>query len=176
MHFMYRCGDRHVAFELERRDDGGFRVVLDGRAREVEAELLAGSTLHLNIDGQGRSIRLVRHGAGYQVAVDGAVFTVMPDAGVAEDAETHVLATPAVVAPMPGTVLKVLVRKGQTVDTGDTLLILEAMKMETRIDSEAPAVVQRVLVSEGQTVDAGAVLVELSGVNSSPVKPVTSNQ
>lgn len=161
-HFAYRCGDRRVAFELERRGAKQFRVLLEGRSREIKAELCAPFTLQLIVDGRALAVHLVRRGVGYQVAVDGAVFTVVPETAVAEDGATHVLATPAIVAPMPGKVLRVLVREGQKVDTGDTLLILEAMKMETRIDSEAPALVRRVLVSEGQTVDAGAPLVELS--------------
>ena len=162
MHFTYRCGHRRVAFDLERHDDRRFRAVLNGKASEIEATLLAGSMLHVVIDGRARTIHLLRQGPTYHVAIDGVVYLINPDALIATDAETHVLATPKIVAPMPGKILKVLVREGQVVDTGDTLLILEAMKMETRIDSEAPAVVSRVLVQEGQTVDAGNVLIELA--------------
>ena len=71
------------------------------------------------------------------------------------------LASPQIVAPMPGKVLQVLVRAGQQVAAGDGLLILEAMKMEHRMTAEAPATVRAVHVADGQMVDAGTVLVEL---------------
>jgi len=64
-------------------------------------------------------------------------------------------------APMPATVLKVLVAPGTAVQKGDTLLILEAMKMELPVRSSGDAVVRAVLCREGEMVAAGAVLVEL---------------
>ena len=64
-------------------------------------------------------------------------------------------------APMPGTVIRVLVEPGQQVAPRETLLVLEAMKMETPIVSPYGAVVQTVHVREGEQVTGGALLVEL---------------
>ena len=64
-------------------------------------------------------------------------------------------------APMPGTVLKVLVEAGDEVRARQPLLLLEAMKMETPVVAPYDAVVRAVNVSEGDGVVAGAVLVEL---------------
>jgi 3-methylcrotonyl-CoA carboxylase alpha subunit len=63
---------------------------------------------------------------------------------------------------MPGKVLKVLVAEGQTVEQGDPLIVLEAMKMETTLYAESAAVVAKICVVAGQMVDHGARLVELS--------------
>jgi 3-methylcrotonyl-CoA carboxylase alpha subunit len=65
-------------------------------------------------------------------------------------------------APMPATVLKVLTEPGATVRKGDTLLILEAMKMELPVRCDADGVVQAVNCREGELVQPGAVLVELA--------------
>lgn len=62
---------------------------------------------------------------------------------------------------MPGRVLKVLVEKGQTVKAKQTLLILEAMKMENEIRAEADAVVASIEVSPGQSLESGALLVRM---------------
>jgi acetyl/propionyl-CoA carboxylase alpha subunit len=67
----------------------------------------------------------------------------------------------ALTAPMPGTVIRLLVEPGQRVEPRETLLVLEAMKMETPIVSPYEAVVKAVRVSEGEQVAGGAVLVEL---------------
>lgn len=64
-------------------------------------------------------------------------------------------------APMPGLVLEIHVSNGQSVNEGDKLLILSAMKMENSIMIHANAVIKRVLVAAGDAVDKGQVLVEL---------------
>ena len=72
------------------------------------------------------------------------------------------LTTTAVVAPMPGTVLAVRVERGQLVAARDTLVVLEAMKMENAVTAPSDSRVERVLVKPGQPVQRGDVLVELS--------------
>jgi acetyl/propionyl-CoA carboxylase alpha subunit len=67
----------------------------------------------------------------------------------------------ALTAPMPGTVIRVLVEPGQPVAQREPLLVLEAMKMETPLVSPYEAVVKAVHVGEGDQVAAGALLVEL---------------
>ena len=62
---------------------------------------------------------------------------------------------------MPGTVIKVLAAPGDRVGPRQTLLVLEAMKMETPLVSPYEAVVRAVHVAEGDQVTGGAVLVEL---------------
>lgn len=61
-------------------------------------------------------------------------------------------------APMPGLVLKVLVQEGDTVQKGDSLLILEAMKMENVLKATSNAVIKKVNIATKQTVEKGAVL------------------
>ncbi len=62
-------------------------------------------------------------------------------------------------APMPGLVLRVEVEAGRPVEAGDTLLVLEAMKMENAIKAPVAAVVSGIDVAQGQAVDKGALLV-----------------
>ncbi len=80
-----------------------------------------------------------------------------PKAAVAADAVTG----PAVVAPMPGRILQVLVKPGDTVKKDQDVVVLEAMKMENSIASDYAGVVKRILVAEGDAVAAEAPLVEL---------------
>ncbi len=62
---------------------------------------------------------------------------------------------------MPGKVVKILVNEGDEVKKGDTLLILEAMKMENEIKSGTDGVVKSVQVQEGQVLDAGVLMMEV---------------
>jgi len=64
-------------------------------------------------------------------------------------------------AQMPGQVLDVLVGEGDAVERGQTLMILEAMKMEIRVTAPGDGSVKRLLVSKGDVVERGQVLLEL---------------
>jgi propionyl-CoA carboxylase alpha chain len=64
---------------------------------------------------------------------------------------------------MPGTVVRVSVEPGATVQAGAELLVLEAMKMEHRVVAAAGGTVTEVLVQAGQQVEAGAVLAVVEG-------------
>jgi acetyl/propionyl-CoA carboxylase alpha subunit len=66
-----------------------------------------------------------------------------------------------ITAPMPGTVIRVLVEAGQEVAARDTLVVVEAMKMEMPLPAPRAGIVRAVHVAEGDTVGRGAVLVEL---------------
>ena len=62
-------------------------------------------------------------------------------------------------APMPGTIINVLVTEGQKVSEGDVLLILEAMKMENEIASPIDGVIEKINVTKGQSVETGENLI-----------------
>ena len=64
-------------------------------------------------------------------------------------------------APMPGTILEILVKQGQRVREGQTLLVMEAMKMEHRIQAPRAGEVTRLHYSVGDRVDMGTTLVEI---------------
>ena len=68
-------------------------------------------------------------------------------------------ASGTVSAPMQGTIVKVLVSAGDTVEAGQALLVLEAMKMENHINAETSGTIAEIRVSEGETVGTGDVLV-----------------
>ena len=84
-----------------------------------------------------------------------------PKAAPAPAAPAAPAAGEPVESPMPGTVLDVKVKPGDSVKAGDTLLVLEAMKMENAIVAPKDAKVVAVPVTKGQTVESGTVLVTL---------------
>src|SRR5258706_2570203 len=65
----------------------------------------------------------------------------------------------AVVSPMPGKVVKVLVKEGDQVEIGAPMVVVEAMKMENELSAPRAGVVQKVHVKPGDAVDGGALLV-----------------
>ncbi|MDH6364602.1 biotin carboxyl carrier protein [Enterococcus sp. PF1-24] len=107
----------------------------------------------------------------YEVEVNGQVYQVkLKEVAQGEGvASTPTIATPTnnsvetagqkVNAPMAGTILAVKVSLGQTVKKGDTLVILEAMKMENEVVAPADGVVQQIVVVANQGVESNELLV-----------------
>jgi oxaloacetate decarboxylase alpha subunit len=114
----------------------------------------------------------------YQVTVDGRAYNVtvapggevsqvQPAAAATPAAPAPVAAAPAgalidVPAPLAGNIFKVNVAAGQAVKSGDVIMILEAMKMETEVRSPDSGTVQEVFVKEGDAVQVGDLLLTLS--------------
>ncbi len=154
-----RHKQQHLAIDLH-PEGGRYRVVVAGAEHIVEASYTGEATLMLAIDGQQYRVDLTRNGRERLVAIRGETYTFTPDTA----ATAHSMATvaaPEIVAPMPGKVLQVLVQPGDHVEAGNGLLILEAMKMESRLVAEAAATVADVRIAEGSMVDGGQVLVVL---------------
>ncbi|MER3466311.1 MAG: 3-methylcrotonyl-CoA carboxylase, partial [Armatimonadota bacterium] len=118
----------------------------DGR---VEAPL--GASNPRTIEGVSVARDRERVWAAFEGAV--GVFHLPDIAGSEEASEAR--------APMTGRVVSLPVRVGDKVNEGDTLAVLEAMKMEYRLEAEAPGVVEQVGAKEGDLVDLGHVLVRL---------------
>jgi biotin carboxyl carrier protein len=70
-------------------------------------------------------------------------------------------------SPMPGRVLQILTNEGDKVSAGQKLLIIEAMKMENEIISEADGVIKKIHVTTGQNLEPDQLLVEIEGISGS---------
>jgi biotin carboxyl carrier protein len=84
-----------------------------------------------------------------------------PDVDASAHAHAQTEAASSLVAPMPGTVIKVNVAVGDRVRAREPLVVLEAMKMETPLVAPYDATVKAVHVAEGDRIAGGALLVEL---------------
>ena len=123
---------------------------------DVEMIHVASDVVDLAVDGVRRTFRIGRGGGSTQVhsSLGATTFVELP-----RFAEPEVLSVPgSLVAPMPGTVVRVDVRPGDDVQLGAPVVVLEAMKMQHTVVAPAAGTVTGVGVAAGQTVDAGAVL------------------
>ena len=118
----------------------------------------------INIDDNGRQKTVYVAGSSGDVWAfhDGHVYRQRAQPGPPEGAGPAKAGHYELNSPMPATVIKILVEPGQTVCQGDTLIVVEAMKMELPIRAPQDGVVSRVACKEGDLVSADAVLVELA--------------
>ena len=123
----------------------------------------AGPGLYVVDDGRQRwHVAVADAGDVRWVSVDGQVAIVELEAGGIGRPRKKTAAAAAMMAPMPATVVKVLVKSGQPVREGETVLVLEAMKMELPIRAPRDGIVTAVHCEQGELVQPGVALVDLT--------------
>jgi 3-methylcrotonyl-CoA carboxylase alpha subunit len=140
--------------------DGSYEVRVGDQVLLVSARLAARGRLDLEVAGRRLSAHVARSGQRLYVDLAGDSWTLQPP----EPRRGRSEGRPdggSLTATMPGRVLDVLVTEGDSVQKGDTLVLLEAMKMELRVQAPSDGQVSRVLCTAGQVVERGHLLVEL---------------
>lgn len=111
-----------------------------------------------------KNLRITVNGTAYDVQVEelGGSSAAAAAAPAPAAAPAGTQGSVVVKAPMPGTVVNVVVSAGQAVKAGDDLVFIEAMKMETPVKAPQDGTVATVDVAKGESVDSGKVLVTLN--------------
>lgn len=148
-----------------------YSYTINGAAYEVKIESIKGSTAKVNVNGLAFDVEIhgnlsegdlpnVEAGAAPAAAtVPAAAASVAPAAAPA--AKGAAGAGTPVKAPLPGVITKVLVAAGQSVKKGDTVVVLEAMKMENNITAECDGAVTGICCAAGDSVMEGDTLVTI---------------
>lgn len=136
-----------------------FVAMIDGKTVNVQILRSANGRLDLLVDGQRVTAHVSSDMAKRWVTVNGQTLMLTKTSG-AKQGVRHEHAG-GLIAPMPGQIRSVSVSVGETVKKGQTLLTMEAMKMEIRIQALKDGVVKSVSVTQGQTVEREQILVEV---------------
>jgi biotin carboxyl carrier protein len=128
------------------------RITLEGKAYEVTVELLEDT-------GSATAAHHAHHTPTPRVQSASASVSITPPPVAA----TVVEGCTTVVCPMAGLVFKCLVKPGDLVTVNQTVIVLDAMKMETPVVAPVSGTVRAVLVKEGDAVDEGHCLLQIEG-------------
>ena len=146
-----------VAYQLCKT---GLEAEVDGLAA-VGVRLYSVQPAQVDIEVAGVRQQIDVHRVGDVLYVDGAVGSTVLAEVPRFPALRSIEAPGSLLAPLPGTVVRVAVEAGQSVLTGATVVVIEAMKMEHTVKAPRDGIVQDVCVVVGQAVDAGLALVRL---------------
>jgi len=111
----------------------------------------------LNSDFSNRTYTLKVNGNRYTVHINNDLDALISEMGLSLGNDTI---ANEIHAPMPGLILEVSVKENQEVKEGDSLCVLEAMKMENALLAPCDGIIKAVTIKKGQTVDKGDLLIE----------------
>ncbi len=166
MKWVVRSGSETRQVEVE-RDGDRFRIVVDGHSRQVEMVRLDGAFASLRFPDSGRSFQITyqqRGNGSWRVGVGQREFdlaVLSPAEAVEVVGGARASGPSRLTAPIPGKVVAVKAAAGDEVAAGQSLVVLEAMKMENELAAEQPGRVVAVHVADGETVESGQLLIEL---------------
>lgn len=159
MRYRFQSGEQVHEVAIERQGQG-YQAVIDGQFCAFEVLDAQPGQISLIFEDRPVTVYWAANGSEKWLALNGCTYRLEKPAaraahpGLESGGET-------VRAPMPAQVRAVQVAEGDPVEKGQTLLLLEAMKMEIRIKAPASGTLKRLLVSAGQTVEKEQVLAQI---------------
>jgi biotin carboxyl carrier protein len=161
MKYEVRISGKTRLVEFAHRGDG-WQAQLDGEAGVADVVETAPNTFSVLLSGQSHQVfltpacdrRLELESSGFKFSAE----VSDPRSWRGRHGGVEAEGRQQIAAPMPGKVVRVLVKVGDAVEAGQGLLVVEAMKMQNEIRSPKGGTVERVLVAEGQAVNAGEAL------------------
>ena len=164
MSFIAKLGEQTHTVEIEETGRSVYRVSVDGNEFLVDGKKTGRTNFSLIVDNRSFEIEVDNSGDEYRVLVDGRNYHIqlvderrMRVGGAQTGLELQ--GRQNVSVPMPGKIVAVLVTEGDTVEKGQGLVIVEAMKMENEVRSPIAGEVKEIKVKAGDTVEGGAVLI-----------------
>jgi biotin carboxyl carrier protein len=163
---MYQASVNKKSFDIV---SNNHQLVIDGTPLEWDIVKLADGYFHILINRKSYRAELVKadtatksftfkiNGQVYSVALKDKFDLLLEKMGMNNGAASK---ANHVKAPMPGLIIDLRVKEGDTVMPGDALLILEAMKMENMIKASTQSIVKLVKVKKGDSVEKNQVLIE----------------
>jgi biotin carboxyl carrier protein len=164
MKFEYLVDGAVQNVSLEKKD-GTWMISAAGGTLEAEILRISDNEIVLIAAGQARRVFLVRDGDRWLVSAGGREFALSPARSESGRHHNDDERTPdggrGVCSPMPGKVIKICAAVGDECRKNQTLVIVEAMKMENEVQAGLEGIVKKVHVAVGELVDAEKILVEI---------------
>ncbi len=154
------------SFEIDIQPDGS--ILVNGEKREVDFHALGPSqysilddhmSYELTIEPREEDIEVLMRGKLYTASVMDERAQLLASRSGGAKADTGEI---NIKSPMPGLIVAIKVEAGQEIKSGETVVILESMKMQNELKAPRDGVVQSVLVQAGQSVEQNKVLVKIT--------------
>jgi biotin carboxyl carrier protein len=159
MNVSFWLDDKEFRLNLTKAKTDDIRVTLGKTTYKVIAEFLGADDIMLNIDGKVHEVIVNGNTTSYTVYVNGRRFQIEKKSALQIlGPKTGIQRQAKVKTSMPGRIVEVLMKKGDEVEEGQAVLILEAMKMQNEIKSPRSGRISEICPEAGDSVETGALL------------------
>ncbi|NOY78530.1 MAG: biotin/lipoyl-binding protein [Calditrichaeota bacterium] len=167
MKYFVTIEDKEYEFDLNGNHDRP-TLILENQPIPVDFKKIGDSSVYsLLLDGQSYEVWVQPQNGTFQIGIEGASYLAK-----VEDERKRLLkqlthsdakaeGVVPIHAPMPGLVVRISVEKGTSVEKGQGLMVIEAMKMENEIKAPVAGVIQSIGVKQGEAIDKNALLLEI---------------
>jgi len=171
MHYNLRIAGRDIPVEVNLTEEGALDAVIDGRNILARYRIVSPNQIHLEIDGTSINAYVADDHEGKLINVHGMTYGV-------QDADALAQAGPRrrgltdlpqeITPPMPSVVVRILIAAEDTVEKGQGVIVVSAMKMETTLRAPFNGKVLKIHVTEGEKVMPGQILVDIEKEETNP--------
>ncbi len=154
-----KIDDRIAQVELLSRDGNVLKLSIDGKKYEADIEMVEEGVYSVLIDNKSHNIELIEeenkkylvntYSRSYKVDIVDAECKYLMSRNKEDDLEENIISS-----PMPGKIVRILVKEGDNVKAGDTVIIVSAMKMESEYKVKKDRLIKEIKVKEGDTINS----------------------
>ncbi|WP_430811203.1 MULTISPECIES: biotin/lipoyl-containing protein [unclassified Carboxylicivirga] len=162
-----KINTRRARIKILEQEGSQYKVDIDGRLYHLDLVKVEADTYSILMDGRSINMEMIEGNTlneykvntmdnYYEIEVIDAATRYRNASKAAMDAGSNIIST-----PMPGKIVKIPVQEGDTVEQGQTLIIVSAMKMESEYKSPIDGMVKRIYVKEGDATEGNQPLIEV---------------
>ena len=144
----FTVNESSVSWDLQKVRENHYHILYNNKS--YDAEIVA-------LDYDAKTVQIKINGHPYQVKLQDRFDLLLEKMGINGSSGNQIN---SIKAPMPGLIVDVKVQTGDQIKTGDSLIVLEAMKMENIIKSPREGVIKSIAIEKGQSVEKNQVLLE----------------
>ncbi|MDE0159651.1 MAG: hypothetical protein OXI02_04220 [Candidatus Dadabacteria bacterium] len=160
MTYTFKLGNRTYKVDFEEKEGLGL-IGIDGEQKEMEFLRIDENTCSILVDNRSVTVGIFREAKKIQVFYEGDLYEIEAVSG-RDASQSEGTGSLDITAPMHSRVVKILKKVGDNVEVGDSVIVVEAMKMESELKASASGTIKEIRAKEGETVEKDSVLVALS--------------
>ncbi len=160
MTYTFKLGNKTYKVGFEEKE-GLSLFSIDDEEKEIEFLRIDENTYSILLNNESITVGIFREGKKIQVFHEGDLYEIEAVSG-RDASQAEGTGSLNITAPMHSRVVKILKKQGDKVEVGDSVVVVEAMKMESELKASASGSIKEIRVKEGDTVEKGSVLAVLS--------------
>jgi biotin carboxyl carrier protein len=164
MHYRFNMGEETLTYDVDPVKENNLKVSTGEKTLDIRYAVIADHHIHWVVDGVGVNAFVTGEKGEKTILIRGVPYVVCDDDRMARTKKgaRDLTRLPQVITPpMPSVVIRIMVAEGDSVQKGDSVIVLTAMKMETTLTAPFPGRVTGINVSVGEKVMPGKILVDL---------------